>query len=163
MGKILHPMRNSFLSLLIIFLIVLLAGCGQQNDIFRYHHIPNGRWSSDQTLVFIFDSISDKGNAYRVDIELSFSDFYPYRNLYLTVGRNLNDSVMHLDTLQFALAEANGKWLGSGAGRLHQITLPYLQHVRFDSGKTVRFTIQQAMTDNPLKGIEKVGIRISGE
>ena len=162
MGKILHPMRNSFLSLLIIFLIVLLAGCGQQNDIFRYHHIPNGRWPSDQTLVFIFDSISDKRDAYRVDIELSFSDFYPYRNLYLTVGRNLNDSVMHLDTLQFALAEANGKWLGSSAGRLHQITLPYLQHVRFDSGKTVRFTIQQAMTDNPLKGIEKVGIRISG-
>jgi gliding motility-associated lipoprotein GldH len=70
---------------------------------------------------------------------------------------------MRLDTLQFALAEANGKWLGSSAGRLHQITLPYLRHVRFDSGKTVRFTIRQAMTDNPLKGIEKVGIRISGE
>jgi gliding motility-associated lipoprotein GldH len=163
MGKNLHPMKNSFLSLLIIFLIVLLAGCGQQNDIFQYHHIPNGRWPSDQTLVFTFDSISDKGATHRVDIELSFSDLYPYQNLYLAVGRSLNDSVMHLDTLQFTLADDNGKWLGSTAGRLHQITLPYLQHVRFDTGKTLRFTIRQAMIDDPLKGIEKVGIRISAE
>jgi gliding motility-associated lipoprotein GldH len=156
-------MRNSFLLLSIIFLIVLLAGCGQQNDIFQYHHIPNGRWSSDQTLVFSFDSISDKENTRRVNIELSFSDLYPYQNLFLTVGRNLNDSVIHFDTLQFALADPNGKWLGSSAGRLHQITLPYLESVRFDSGKTVRFIIRHAMSDDPLKGVEKVGIRISGE
>ena len=98
-----------------------------------------------------------------MDIELSFSDLYPYQNLYLAVGRSLNDSVMHIDTLQFALADTNGKWFSRSAGRLHQISLPYLQHVRFDTDKPVRFTIRQAMTNNPLKGIEKVGIRISGE
>ena len=156
-------MKNKFSLLSIVILCVLSVGCDRQNDIFLYNHIEDGKWSKNRTLTFVFDSIPNKWSSHRVDIELSFSDLYPYQNLYLAVGRSLNDSVMHIDTLQFALADAGGKWLGSSAGRLHQITLPYLQHVRFDTGKTVRFTIRQAMIDDPLKGIEKVGIRISAE
>ena len=131
---------------------------------YRYHHIDKGRWYRDSTLIFTLgsDKVS-QGNQYSFRIELSSNRSYPYRDLWLGVGHNLTDTLFHVDTLRVLLADEHGKWIGSGVGGLNQFSVPYLMNLSpaaRDSVTGYTVWIKQVMGDNPLHGVEKVGLKV---
>jgi len=58
------------------------------------------------------------------------------------------------------LAETDGRWLGNTAGNLYEQSKLLIDDFTFpDTGKYV-FSIQQNMRENPLRGINDVGIKL---
>ena len=144
-------------------LVALLISCTGGETYSRFHHIENGKWYRDSSLLFTIDSLSPPlGTDYDVTVELTTNHGYPYRNLLLEIDQNLTDTIVHTDTLRLLLADEHGRWLGSGAGGLNQLSFPYrsFRSASRDSLSRYTLTIRQTMEDNPLKGVEKVGIRL---
>lgn len=152
------------LSMGILCLLFTLASCSGGEVYYHFHHIDQAKWQRDNVLIFTMDSAlfqSDK--EYNLSIELSTNPGYPYRDLWLKVDHNLTDTVFHTDTLHITIADEQGIWLGSGVGGIHQLSSPYLGQLYpslRDSITGYRVIIGQLMHDNPLKGVEKVGLKI---
>ncbi|MDD4697761.1 MAG: gliding motility lipoprotein GldH [Fermentimonas sp.] len=144
-------------------LLITFASCSNGEVYFRYHHIERGMWYRDSVLSFTLDSISIKSD-FRNDfsIELTTSELYPYKDIWLQVEHNLNDTVYTRDTLHTRLADDYGKWIGSGTGGLHQISLPYKSEITLDTSRIYVLKISHLMKDEPLYGVEKAGIKVMG-
>ncbi|WP_158602508.1 gliding motility lipoprotein GldH [Proteiniphilum sp. X52] len=139
----------------------LLASCSGKEVYSRFHHIENGKWCRDSVLVFEIDSLARPyGAGYDVTVELTTNRGYLYRDLWLLIDQNLTDSLVRTDTLHCLLADEYGKWLGSGAGGLNQLSLPYRTFIPRDSVYNYRLMIRQGMDEDQLRGVEKVGIKI---
>src|SRR5690554_1068971 len=117
-------------------------------------------------ICLLFVLVSCTGKQYSFTIELSSNRSYPYRDLWLDVGHNLTDTLFHVDTLRVMLMDEQGKWMGSGVGGLNQFSVPYLLNlspVARDSVTGYTIWIKQVMGDNPLHGVEKVGLKVEDE
>lgn len=153
--------RNNILFLVAGLLFSSLISCAEGEVYYRFHHIEKGKWYRDSSLIFTMDSLKIRGGAtYDVTIEISSGYLYPYRNLWLQIDHNLADSLFRSDTLQYRLANENGQWLGSGVGGLNQLSLPYLSSLPLDTAQHYWLSIRQMMSDDPLIGIEKVGVKV---
>jgi gliding motility-associated lipoprotein GldH len=142
-------------------LFITLAACSGGEVYSRFRHIENGKWRRDSQFVFTIDSLNPaSGAAYKVFVELTTNRSYPYRDIWLQIDQTLTDSLVRTDTLRLLLADEYGKWLGSSAGGLNHFSLPYRSFAPRDSVYNYRLTIRQAMDDNLLRGVEKVGIKV---
>lgn len=145
-------------------LLLILASCSSGEVYYRFHHLDKGRWYRENPLVFAIDSMAfHPGKQFDLSIELSTNQGYPYRDLWLRVDHNLADTLFRSDSLHIQLADEQGRWLGSGAGGLNQLSVPYLDRVVpqvHDSVTGYRVKIGHLMKDNPLHGVESVGLRI---
>ena len=139
----------------------ILASCSGEEVYSRFHHIQNGKWYRDSVLVFEIDSLAPpSGAGYDVTVELTTNRGYLYRDLWLLIDQDLTDSLVHTDTVHCLLADEYGKWLGGGAGGLNQLSLPYRTFIPRDSVYNYRLIIRQAMDEDQLRGVEKVGVKI---
>lgn len=145
-------------------LLFTLASCSKGEMYYRYHHVQHGKWHRDSSLLFAIDPVAlQPGRPYGLSIELSFNNAYPYQDLWLLVEHNLTTSPFHADTLHVKVADERGRWLGTGVGGLHQLSIAYPHVVRpttRDSTTGYRVTVAHYMDDNPLKGVEKVGLKL---
>ena len=90
----------------------------------------------------------------RNNIHFKNMDFWLFVDVQLPTGRVVRD------TVKIMLADHRGKWLGHGLGSKFDSRLVYRKNLRFPvSGKYV-FEYEQAMRDEPLSGIEDIGLRI---
>ena len=150
--------RSSAIQALLLTLILLATGC-RINDTYNAHtNISNDGWTMRDTQTFTFDI--DCQSNYDVNIFLRHDNQYKYRNIWLFVDHISPDSTITTDTINIALADQYGRWLGSGWGSTNQIqqALPYTQPL--DSG-THHIKVTQAMRDPLLKGIKNIGINIT--
>jgi|AGTN01.3.fsa_nt_gi gliding motility-associated lipoprotein GldH len=152
-----HKISFFFIGVALSFLI----SCSEGEVYYRFHHIDKGKWYRDSFLVFKTDSADFRsGKKYDISVEVSINHVYPYRDLWIHIDHNLVDSIFRRDTLQCYLADEYGKWLGSGVGGLNQLSFPYLSSVSLDTTRRYELTIGHAMSDDPLIGIEKVGLKV---
>lgn len=139
----------------------MLASCTKNDSIYSYKHIDGEKWYRDSALTYIVDSVQfNTSKIYNLSFEITTGLNYPYRDIWLEVTHNLKDYKPQVDTLQFILADENGKWFGSGVGGLNQITLPYLSSLTLDTAQLYELNISHKMINNPLVGVVKVGIKI---
>lgn len=153
--------RNSIFVFLFGVLLFSLAACSKGEVFFRYNQIGKGVWHRDSLLTYTMDSISlNPLLRYNLSIELTTADKYPYKDIWLKVEHNLNDSIFSIDTIHSMLADDYGRWLGSGAAGLHQISIPYKSTVALDTSMIYELQISHLMSNNPLPGVEKVGLKV---
>lgn len=159
-----HRVRRSSSHILLIaaFFMATMVACEQDEVYSRFYHLQNGKWHSDSVLVFGIDSLNTTlSSQYQVTVELTTNRSYPYSDLSLLVDQVRMDTVVHTDTFNIQLADEYGKWLGSGIGGLHQLSLPYQSFDTRDSVyRNTTLTLRHGMRENQLKGIEKVGVKI---
>jgi gliding motility-associated lipoprotein GldH len=154
-------MRNRPFYFIATVIVILLSSCNRGEIFFRFHHIPQGRWRASDAVVFSMDSLNFRlDNKYQVFIELSANNTYPYRDLWLFVEHNLTDTIFSRDTVRFALVDEFGRRLGSGTGGLRQLSMPLLTDIALDTAQVYEIRIAHGMRSNPLRGIEKVGVRV---
>jgi gliding motility-associated lipoprotein GldH len=155
--------------MLIRALIVLITfsffSCGQDEIFDNYKTIPN-QWDKDSLIVFEVDL---KSSSYNTFINVRTDQSYRFNNLFLIV--TVQDSVKTImkDTLEYKMANSNGKLLGKKFLNTFQNKLVHKESAKFESGKYL-FTIQHAMRKinqiNGLKlldGIINIGYRIEKE
>ncbi len=141
-------------------LVLLCYSCTQSSVAHIYNSVSRDGWDRDSLLNYNIqiDSLSQECN---IDIELTYNNNYPYSNLYLLVS--VIDSVANIvssDTLQLLLADEYGEWKGNGWGTTYQQREEYKRDFKFPSFGKYNITITQGMRGEPIKGIERVGVKV---
>lgn len=157
-------MMRKFVVLIIGFL--LLVSCESSLIYDQYEPIKNHQWSSNNAIEFIVtntDTISQKN----VFINIRNNKDYEFSSLFLITKIEFPKGLHVVDTLEYEMTNAEGKWLGTGFTDIKENKLFFKEHVIFNEKGEYKFSVQQATRsihdiegENPLKGITDVGLSI---
>lgn len=154
-----------FLNLIPGIAILFLFSCADKNYVFDQNiEIPNARWAVTDKAILTVD-IVDTVSQHNFYINVRNTEEYPYRNLYVFVKTIFPNEKSSRDTVGLVLADATGKWIGSGSGFLSSSqhltnTIMYQYNKRFPIAGKYTFEIEQAMREDTLIGIQNVGLKI---
>jgi len=144
---------------LLLIPIFLLSSCTQETLYQRIDPIEGLRWDTAQQLiheVVVTDTIS----AFDFYLNLRIGEDYPFANIYLFVNTTFPNGNTARDTVECILADATGKWLGTGLGDIRDNKILFKPKVRFPHAGTYRFELEHGMRVNPLPEVLDVGISI---
>lgn len=143
----------------LISLLMALTGCDDRRFYEKTAKIPEGIWRSDNILPFPV-VISDTLATYNLYIDIRNDLGYQYSNLYIFFRTIHPNGRLTRDTIEFTLADYDGKWIGSGSGSLRSVRFMFQQGLRFRMTGNYLFMLEQAMRTEELKGIRDIGFRI---
>jgi gliding motility-associated lipoprotein GldH len=116
-------------------------------------------WQRAEHARFEVD-IADTIQPCNIYINVRNNNNYKYMEFWLFVDVHSPTNMLARDTVKIMLADHRGKWLGHGLGSKFDTRMVFRKSIRFPvSGKYV-FEYEQAMRDEPLTGIEDIGLRI---
>jgi len=147
------------ITLLLSLVGLLLMSCDPNRVYEKNVVIDNGIWNKDSVVNFKME-ITDTLQPYNFYINIRNSTDYRYSNLYLFIDTYFPNETHARDTLEFILADTDGKWFGKGFGKIKESTVLLRRGVHFPMSGRYRFTMEQAMRTDNLEGIEDVGMRI---
>jgi gliding motility-associated lipoprotein GldH len=156
---------QKFKAVFLSAIALVLFSCGDENRVFEENvEIPNEKWTVSEKAILEAD-INDTISSHNFLINVRNTERYPYRNLYVFVKTTFPNGKSSKDTVGIVLADATGRWLGSGGGYLNSSshlsnTIMYRYNRRFPLPGTYRFEIEQAMRTDTLMGIKNIGLRI---
>jgi len=154
-------MSRNLLYIACLSLVSFLFSCQRNEIYYSFQELNNGKWSQYDTLYFEIDSSSVIiGKPIQCDIELVNNTDYLYRNIWLYIQDDFSDTLYVQNERQYELCDEYGKWHGSGFGSLYQLSLSYKKDIIFKEKRNYRVRLIQGMRDEPLFGIEKVGIKL---
>ena len=155
-------MRNKIPFLLLSWVLI---ACDANTVHSEFQSLPNG-WHKDQDIVFEFKE-PDTLNTYDVYVWTRNNEQYSCSNVFLLVEMRFPDGKVVSDTLEYAMAEPSGKWLGKGFSAVKESKLWYKEGVHFPIQGTYKMLIRHAMRKNGendgienLEGIIDLGISI---
>ncbi len=142
-----------------LFILLALCSCDQSKIFEQNVSFPDNIWLTKNKLAFEV-VIEDTSSVHNVIFNIRNTDLYKYNNLWLFINTTFPDGTVFNDTIDYALANETGAWLGDGLGGFYGLKVPYRLKVKFPASGTYRFVIQQAMRENKLIGISDFGLRI---
>ncbi len=149
-------MRSVLLS--ILSLIFIIMGCNK-NSVY-VHDFENDLWDHKSNVNHNFE-INSTNQKYDINLFFRNNLSYPYRNIYLLVELKKGDKTIKQDTLQYAITNKYGQWYGRGIGDLRSNFFKYQINFRFKSTGNYSLNIKHGMRQNPLRGCENFGVKIS--
>lgn len=146
---------------LIIVLIssFALSSCDRNGVYEENINTSNSTWAENNVAKFIAP-IADTVSYHNIYINIRNTTDYPNCNLYLFIATTAPTGVTQIDTVEYFLADDQGKWLGKGVGYIRDNQIPYKRNVRFPQKGDYRFEIKQAMRTDSLIGISSIGVRV---
>jgi len=156
-------MRNK---ILILFISLFIVSCNDTSVFDKYKPISNAKWHKDSVVNFKFNP-TDTISRNNVFINLRNNNNYQYSNLFLIVNIDFPNNTRFIDTLEYEMTDAQGKFMGTGLTDLKENKLEYKTNVVFPTTGAYTFNIQQAMRKSgtiegitTLEGVTDVGLRI---
>jgi len=149
-------MRRLFFFVLIV---LTFLSCDPERIYESNVKIPAEGWRPDNIIRFEVE-ITDTISPCNIFINVRNNNNYKYTELWLFVDIKFPTGIVDRDTSKIALADHRGKWLGHGLGSKFDSRLYLRKNVLFPAAGTYIFEYQQASRDNPLIGIEDIGLRI---
>ncbi|MCK9447489.1 MAG: gliding motility lipoprotein GldH [Bacteroidales bacterium] len=141
------------------FIAVAMYSC-QPNTLFdQVQSIETDGWSISNEIPFNFD-VQDTNQLYSFFMHIRNDDSYRYSNLYVFMHTRFPNGNITRDTIECVLADPTGKWFGKGTGRFQDHKILLNPSIKFPLQGIYQIQIEQAMREEPLKGIKAVGIRI---
>jgi gliding motility-associated lipoprotein GldH len=125
----------------------------------EYASVDEAGWHMDSVFHFemlIEDSLSI--NDFYINIRNNTS--YPFSNLYLFVTTVFPNGHSTRDTIECILAGKDGRWLGSGSGRIKDNKIMLQRALRFPLKGVYHLYLEQAMREPLLPGIEDIGFSV---
>ncbi|MDH6354343.1 gliding motility-associated lipoprotein GldH [Dysgonomonas sp. PH5-45] len=159
----LQSVRNLKIALAFIVLALSFFSCNNKEVYDSFHTMQGANWSKNTILVFTVDStLIEPGVPCDVSVELVTNTQYPYQNIWFYVSDDIEKAGSFRKTeKQFLVCDEFGKWYGAGFGNLHQLSLPFSQNVVFKEKRNHIFKVVHGMRDEPLSGVEKIGLKIT--
>lgn len=153
-------MRKKINVFVIIFSLFLgLASCDSSDVIFEDNQgFENNTWAYDDIKEFSFE-IEDSITPAKIFLNLRTTLDFQYSNIYMYLHINYPNGFTDIDTLEFFLAQPNGKWLGEVSGTVVENQALIAQGIFNDPG-TYTYKVEQAMYKDALEEIIDVGIRV---
>ena len=146
---------------IVLFSILLIfSACNRPKIFDAYVAFENNSWSVNNRPTFYID-IQDTINSHSIYFNVRNTGDYAYANLFVLLTIQGPQTKAETQRFEFKLAEKDGKWLGSGLGDIYSNQMKMIQSLKFPKKGVYSFSIEQNMRDNPLQGIEDVGIKIA--
>lgn len=152
-------MNKNFFFLFLVLMVGLIS-CNQGLVFEKSQEIPNATWDMNAPISFEFD-ITDTVSLHNFYVTLRNQEAYAFSNIFLFVSLEFPNGKLNIDTLNCPLADAEGRWYGSGLGDLYDNRIIFKERRKFPMAGHYRVSIQQAMRTNQLEGIADVGFRLS--
>lgn len=162
-SQIKKDLKHKILFTLCCLLLILInISCDKQEVYYHFHELKDAQWHQKDTLLFEIDStLFELNKPYNLSVEVSNNVNYPYQNIWFFMQSNIDTDSTYTDvSKEFQLANEFGKWNGSGFGSIYQSSLSFGKIV-FKEKRNYRIKLEHGMRDEPLVGIEKVGIKVS--
>jgi gliding motility-associated lipoprotein GldH len=149
----------------LLFLLALAATACDDSVLLDEHvRVKDEQWSSAD-IVRLETDIADTTHPYNLYINLRHAGSYRYSNLFLFLDTYMPDGGLARDTIELALADERGQWLGEGMGDVRDNRILFKSGFVFPRSGRYRFELTQAMRVDPLPGIQDAGmcIELSGK
>ncbi len=148
-----------YFSLMAVCVLLTAGACTDHAVIDQSLPVPNHSWKyTDKLTVAV--PIDDTSTAYNIFINLRHTASYPYANIYLLIHQQYPSGRLTTVRKEITLANADGRWLGTGSGNLYHLQHLFAKEYHFTDTGTYLFSFEQHMRENPLQGISDVGLRI---
>ncbi len=141
-----------------VCLLISLSSCDPRMIYDEFENTGNGNWNQDEKIQFEID-IQDTISTYNVFVNIRHTKDYPFSNLYVFLTLNGPTGGVIKDTLEFQIAEASGKWTGTGFGNVKLVRKKYREAVRFARKGNYIFELEQGMRKEEIS-VTDVGIRV---
>ena len=146
-------------------MVIFFVSCDEKRVFDEYKGL-NGKWEKDNVVRFTFNQ-TDTIHPYNLFLNIRNNNDYPFSNLFLTVTMKQPDSLVKIDTLEYAMANADGSLMGEGFSDVKESKLWYQENFVFKQKGEYTIEIQQALRETgsvsgveELKGVTDVGFRI---
>ncbi len=140
-------------------LSVLFVSCDDRLIYEENIAVDNNEWAADDIKSFEFE-IEDTVSALDLFVNIRTTTDYQYSNLFIFLYSEYPDGYQDKDTLEFILAESDGKWLGENSGTVIENQILIARGGRFTTKGKYIFRIQHAMREDILTDIIDVGFRV---
>lgn len=149
-------------AVIIAALSVLVSACGGKRAYSSWENLPTEGWLYTDTvsLLPLDTTLIDNDSLVNgsVKIALRHSNEYPYSNIWLQLAYYDDRGLKTLDTVKMVLADAYGRWLGSGFSSGFQVEKTVSRDARIDLTRPIE--LRHILRVDTLPGIEQVGILI---
>jgi gliding motility-associated lipoprotein GldH len=152
-------MKKTIFYITLLLIVTAFVSCDRKRVFEAYKTLDEKGWNKDSIVVFHFP-LTDTTRNHNLYVNIRNKGTYGYSNLWLFLSIGSPDGKTVTDTVEFSLAEPNGRWKGSGIGDLHDNQILYKKSVFFPKKGNYTFSIKQGMRDNVLQGIRDIGLRI---
>lgn len=161
-GKEGHSRQNKLSYAAGFLMLVLTSACSEGVVSADMTVLPPEGWSNKRVVQHAFE-IQDTTQTYDLELIVRHRQEYPYSNLLLVTQWVTSDGDTQTDSLALDVADAQGRWLGSGKGA--SITTKWLikENQPLEAGKHV-LRIRQVMRQlgaleglDPLPAVDAVG------
>jgi len=138
---------------------LLFVSCDSKVVFEKNISIPGYKWEINNILR-LETEITDTISPHNVYINVRNGSGYEYSNMFLFMTTITPRGEVGRDTLELTLADARGKWLGSGSGDVWDNRILFKRNFKFPEAGLWHFELQQAMRINPLPQVMDAGMRI---
>ena len=152
-------------SVFLLFFVVIFSSCDDKRFFDEYKKL-DGKWKKEDKIAFSFEQ-KDTINLYNMFLSVRNNNNYPFNNMFVIVTLNQPDNVVKVDTLEYAMANADGTLLGEGITDTKNNKLWYKENFKFPKAGKYTLSIEQANRETgvskgitALEGITEVGFRI---
>lgn len=146
-------------SIAFLFTLISIVSCDSNKVYDAYLPINPDGWLLTDTLVFEVEMAAQQTHASNYLIGLRNNNEYLFSNVFLFVEIENPLGQKQIDTLQYLVAEPNGKWKGAGVGAIKSNVFKYKESQLMEEG-IYTFKITHGMRNNVLMGLEDIGLRI---
>lgn len=108
---------------------LLFISCDEKRVFDEYRKL-DGSWKKKDTIEFTFEQ-KDTINPYNLFLNIRNNNEYPYNNLFVIVALTQPDSLVKIDTLEYAMAYPDGKLMGEGFSDVKENKLWYQENFTF--------------------------------
>ncbi len=151
-------------STLSLLTIGFIFSCSKPTLFMNYKDF-NGHWPVYEKVLFTLDKGSE--NPVNLMIYIRNNKQYPYSNLFLIAKLKTGDSLLLCDTLEYAMADARGKWLGKGFLEVKESKLWWRENYQLPAVENINVQLEHALRSNNseqgldnLEGIVGVGFAV---
>ena len=151
-------------SIFSVLILGLIFGCSKPHFFMEYRNFE-GQWPASEKVVFALKDSTDW--PVNMMIYIRNNQHYPFSNLFLIAQLKTGDSLLLCDTLEYAMANAEGQWLGKGFLELKESKLWWKEKYKLPRAKNLNVQLEHALRFNdseqgmdPLEGIISVGFAV---
>ena len=152
----------------VIITMIFLSSCDSKRIFDEYQSVPN-EWHKDSVISFNVTP-PDSIQSYNLFVNIRNTNAYKFNNLFLIVEMAYPHGKTIKDTLEYQMAQPNGKLLGEGLTDIKENKLWYKGYEKpfvFEEKGNYNIKIQHAMRNigdingvDELEGVTDVGFRI---
>ena len=151
--------KSKLINVCMLCIFLFLVSCDTNKVFDLYKEVDDNGWKSSDTIFFEFELHPYENVLYNTLIGLRNNNDYLYANIFFFIDLEDPIGIHHIDTLQYILANPDGKWLGSGVSEIKFNLFQFKENEIMQPG-LYKYKIVHGMRDDVLIGIEDIGLRI---